>query len=228
MKLLVAQDKAAEGFWLRAEQQIGGVGRMGRKWESPPGNLYCSTIVDIRPGDPAPSSLSFVTSLAVYDMLKVQLRVNTPLMLKWPNDILVDDAKICGILLERVSDKVVVGIGINIVSAPDLPDRKTIFLHAANDLNGNDASQILDYLVPAFEKRLKQWRTSGLKPVLKDWQQAAHEKGSGLLVSGHEGHKIAGAYQGLGDDGALRLRKADGTLIVLHAGDVDMDQRGTR
>ncbi len=215
----------AEGFWLRAEKQVGGVGRLGRKWESPPGNLYCSTVVDIRSGDPAPSSLSFVTSLAVYDMLNVQLREKTVIMLKWPNDILVNDAKICGILLERASDKVVVGIGINIVSAPDLPERKTTYLQAANDLNENDASQILDYLIPEFEKRLKQWRLSGLRSILYDWQRVAHDKGSNLLVSNHQGDKIAGEYQGLNDDGALRLSKADGTLIVLHAGDVEMDQR---
>ncbi len=222
---MVEQDSVAEGFWLRAEKQVGGVGRLGRKWESPPGNLYCSTVVDIRSGDPAPSSLSFVTSLAVYDMLNVQLREKTVIMLKWPNDILVNDAKICGILLERASDKVVVGIGINIVSAPDLPERKTTYLQAANDLNENDASQILDYLIPEFEKRLKQWRLSGLRSILYDWQRVAHDKGSNLLVSNHQGDKIAGEYQGLNDDGALRLSKADGTLIVLHAGDVEMDQR---
>ena len=182
-------------------------------------------MVDIRSGDPAPSSLSFVTSLAVYDMLNVQLREKTVIMLKWPNDILVNDAKICGILLERASDKVVVGIGINIVSAPDLPERKTTYLQAANDLNENDASQILDYLIPEFEKRLKQWRLSGLRSILYDWQRVAHDKGSNLLVSNHQGDKIAGEYQGLNDDGALRLSKADGTLIVLHAGDVEMDQR---
>jgi BirA family biotin operon repressor/biotin-[acetyl-CoA-carboxylase] ligase len=201
---------------------------MGRKWESPPGNLYCSTVVDIRPGDPAPSSLSFVTALAVHDMLKGQLPAEVPILLKWPNDILVRDAKICGILLERVAEKVVVGIGINIISAPDLPDRATIYLRAANDRNEQDASQILDQLVPQFEKRLNQWRASGLQSILRDWQAAAHKPGSSLSVSDPSGEKIHGEYQGLGDDGALRLRKADGTLIVIHAGDVEMGRRDAR
>ena len=222
---MVEQDNAAEGFWLRAEKQVGGIGRMGRKWESPEGNLYCSTVVDMMPGDPSPSSLSFVTSLAVYDILKAQLRPNASIMLKWPNDILINHAKICGILLERILEKVVVGIGINIISAPQLPDRETTFLHAANDRNENDASQILDYLIPLFENRLKQWRQSGLKSILRDWQSAAHAPGTSLYVSDHDGTKIRGEYLGLTDDGALRLRKADGTLIVLHAGDVEMDQR---
>jgi BirA family biotin operon repressor/biotin-[acetyl-CoA-carboxylase] ligase len=196
-----------------------------RKWESPVGNLYCSTVVDMRPGDPAPSSLSFVTALAVCDLLKDHLPSNESIMLKWPNDILVNEAKICGILLERVSAKIVVGIGINIVSAPELPDRKTISLQAANGRNQNDASQILDYLIPEFQKRLKQWRMLGLKSILHDWQSAAHRKGASLLVSDAEGEKIRGEYMGLNEDGALRLRKADGTLIVLHAGDVEMDQQ---
>ena len=222
---MVQQDSAAEGFWLRAEKQAGGVGRRGRSWESPEGNLYCSTVVEIRSGDPAPSSLSFVTSLAVHDMLKRQLPADASIMLKWPNDILINQAKICGILLERILAKVVVGIGINIISAPRLPDRETIFLRAANDRNENDASQILDCLIPLFEMRLKQWRTSGLQAILRDWQAVAHEPGTSLYVSDHSGTKIRGEYIGLTDDGALRLRKADGTPIVLHAGDVEMDQR---
>ena len=225
VKLLVEQGDAVEGFWLRAEKQVGGVGRMGRKWESPEGNLYCSTVVDMMPGDPAPSSLSFVTSLAVYDMLKTQIGPNASIMLKWPNDILVNNAKICGILLERILEKVVVGIGINIISAPRLPDRETTYLHAASDRNGNDASQILDHLIPFFESRLKQWRQSGLQSILRDWQSAAHVPGTSLYISDHDGTKVRGEYLGLTDAGALRLRKADGTLIVLHAGDVEMDQR---
>ena len=201
---------------------------MGRKWESPVGNLYCSTVVDISPGDPAPSSLSFVTALAVHDMLKGELPAEVPILLKWPNDILVNDAKICGILLERVAEKVVVGIGINIICAPDMPDRATISLRAANEKNEQDASQILDSLIPQFEKRLDQWRTSGLQSILRDWQAAAHKPGSSLSVSDPSGEKIHGEYQGLADDGALRLRKPDGTLIVIHAGDVEMDQRVVR
>lgn len=222
---MVEQDNADEGFWLRAEKQVGGVGRMGRKWESPAGNLYCSTVVDIRPGDPAPSSLSFVTALAVYDMLKGQMTPHAAIMLKWPNDILVNQAKICGILLERIREKVVVGIGINIISAPRLPDRETIFLHAASDRNDKDASQILDLLIPRFENRLDQWRISGLPSILHDWQAVAHEPGTSLYVSDPGGTRIRGEYLGLTDDGALRLRKPDGTLIVMHAGDVELDQR---
>ncbi len=225
MKALAEQDKASEGFWLRAEQQAGGVGRLGRKWESPAGNLYCSTLVDIRPGDPSPSTLSFVTALAVHDMIQEQLSTDTPILLKWPNDILVKDAKICGILLERVKDKVVVGIGINVTNAPDVPDRRTTSMHLADGHFGMDAEKVLGFLIPAFGKRLKQWRQSGLPSILQDWQHAAHEAGSNLLVSDPSGEKIAGEYHGLNEDGALRLRKPDGTLIVLHAGDVELDQR---
>lgn len=225
MKRRVEQGNAPEGFWLRAERQTGGVGRRGRKWESPQGNLYCSTVVDIRAGDPSPSTLSFVTALAVHDMLKGQLSIGTPVVLKWPNDILVNDAKICGILLERVRDKVVVGIGVNVVTAPELPDRATTSVHDANGQNGNDAAQVLEHLIPEFQKRLKQWRIFGLQSIFHEWQGAAHKKGTSLLVSDHDGEMIHGEYQGLAEDGALRLRKPDGTLIVIHAGDVEMDQR---
>ena len=76
-------------------------------------------MVDIRPGDPSPSSLSFVAGLAVYKVIRSCLP-GTEMILKWPNDILVSQAKICGILLERVKDQVVVGIGVNVAVTPEV------------------------------------------------------------------------------------------------------------
>ncbi len=81
-----ALNGAEEGLWLRAERQSGGVGRLGRKWESPAGNLYCSTLVACRGGDPAPSTLSFVAALAVHKTVSAFLP-HDDIWLKWPNDI---------------------------------------------------------------------------------------------------------------------------------------------
>ena len=218
----MAGKDAREGFWLRAKRQNGGKGRLGRKWESPEGNLYCSTIVELRASDPAPSSLSFVVGLAVYDLLRGQLNDDTTMMLKWPNDILVNNAKICGILLERVKASIIVGIGVNISVAPDLPDRKTISLNIANDRNTKDAEQILEALLPLFQRRVSQWRGEGVKSILNDWQIRAHPLGTELFVSDAEGNRISGKYCGLTDEGALRLRKLDGALIDIHAGDISL------
>jgi len=222
MKLRAASG-ASEGHWLRAEKQSGGKGRLGRKWESPEGNLYCSTLVELSPGDPAPSSLSFVTSLAVYQVINHYLP-GAGIMLKWPNDILVSDAKICGMLLERTGDVIVVGIGVNIAVVPEVDGRKVTSLHHEGADISVMPSEFLDKLAESYAKRLNEWRRSGLPILLEQWQQLAHPAGTKLSVSTETGDQIIGQFDGLSQDGALRLRKPDGTLIEIRAGDVSLEQ----
>lgn len=222
LKARVLNGGGQAGLWLRAEKQTGGVGRLGRKWESPEGNLYCSTMIELNPDDPAPHTLSFVVSLAVHEMLKSQLMNLTPILLKWPNDVLVDNAKICGILLERVENFIVVGIGVNVAFAPHVDDRATISIHAANGKNVSDAAEVLEYLVEPFENWLHQWRSKGLAHILEHWVKFAHPVGSIITTSTADGSKLSGQFDGLKEDGALRLRKPDGALIEIHAGDVEI------
>lgn len=219
MKALALTGSAPEGYWLRAERQTGGIGRRGRKWESPAGNLYCSTAIEIRPADPAPSSLSFVAGLAVHSAIRSVLPA-VPMLLKWPNDILVSDAKICGILLERVKDQVVVGIGVNIAVAPSVAGRSVTSLAAEGA--AIDAAGFLDRLAGQFEAWVKVWRDAGLAEILRKWQNLAHPVGMAITTSDDGGEKITGEFAGLNSDGALRLRKADGTLIEIRAGDISI------
>ncbi|MGB5485612.1 MAG: biotin--[acetyl-CoA-carboxylase] ligase [Parasphingorhabdus sp.] len=219
LKALAGQGSAAEGYWLRAETQSGGIGRLGRKWESPKGNLYCSTVVDIRPGDPAPSSLSFVAGLAVYAVIRSYLP-GTEMILKWPNDILVSQAKICGILLERVKNQVVVGIGVNIAVTPEVEGRLLTSLAAEGAKI--DAAGFLDRLTVTFSDLVRIWRDQGSPHILKEWQKLAHPVGSIITTSDERDERTTGEYAGLTADGALRLRKADGTLIEIRAGDISI------
>ncbi|WP_159647868.1 biotin--[acetyl-CoA-carboxylase] ligase [Sphingorhabdus sp. 109] len=219
VKALALAGSAPEGFWLRAETQTGGVGRRGRKWESPQGNLFCSTIVDLRPGNPEPSSLSFVAGLAVHATLRNFLP-DAPMLLKWPNDVLVSDAKICGVLLERVKEQVVVGIGVNIAQAPQVEGRAVTSLKQEGAIT--DAAAFLDRLSKEFEAWVTLWREAGLARILKEWQMLAHPVGMTVTTSDIGGDKISGKFAGLTADGALRLRKADGTLIEIRAGDISI------
>lgn len=214
----------AEGCWLRADAQSGGRGRRGRGWDSPTGNLYCSTIVRLGLADRPAHALSFVTALAVDDLLSQQLRSSGQGVprLKWPNDVLVDGAKICGILLEQVADVVIVGIGINVEHAPQLPDRTTTSIHALNGVNASTPQQILEYLAPFFAARVAQWRTAGLAATLAAWEARAHPRGTPLVVTGEGAEPLAGTFAGLGPDGALRLRLDDGSERAIHAADVSL------
>jgi BirA family biotin operon repressor/biotin-[acetyl-CoA-carboxylase] ligase len=207
-----------EGLWLRAQQQSGGKGRMGRDWISPPGNLYCSTVIDIREPDPSPSSLSFVCALALHDSIAAYVPP-AAIVLKWPNDLLLDGAKLSGILLERVGEQVIAGIGVNIASAPELPDRKAA---ALNDFATApvDPAILFTVLAARLAERLQQWRRDGLAATLADWQARSHALGTTLAVRLATGEQESGAFAGLASDGGLRLRKPGGALITIYAGDV--------
>ena len=84
-----------------------------------------STIVRTQPGQPAAHTLSLLTAVALFDTIQELLPTPHRLVLKWPNDLLIGDAKLSGILLEAERDAVVIGIGVNLVSAPDLADRNS-------------------------------------------------------------------------------------------------------
>ncbi|WP_454797261.1 biotin--[acetyl-CoA-carboxylase] ligase [Novosphingobium lindaniclasticum] len=219
---LGAGEGLAEGFWLRAVRQSAGRGRRGRQWSSPEGNLYASTVIALRADDPPVHTLAFVAALAVRDLMALRLRGGTDCQLKWPNDVLVGGAKICGILLERTGDHVIAGIGVNVVSAPRLPDRATTSILSENPADSGDAQAVLDDLASCFAARLVRWRSEGLASTLAEWTCHAHPQGTPLLVAMDEEGMVPGAFAGLDPDGALRLRLADGSLRVVHAGDVSL------
>jgi BirA family transcriptional regulator, biotin operon repressor / biotin---[acetyl-CoA-carboxylase] ligase len=210
---------APEGLWLRADHQDAGRGRMGRAWDSASGNLFASTIVRIGPGDPAASSLAFVVALAAYETAQ-QIAPEVPMIIKWPNDLLtVDGAKICGMLLERAGDAVIVGIGMNLFDHPRGLERAVTDLRQRG-ANPPHAQAVVEILAESLKNWLQRWRIGGLGPILKSWQQVAHPVGTALSVNLPNGDILQGLYQGLDDDGALRLRLANGEIHAIHAADI--------
>lgn len=213
----LARGGVTEGTWLRADQQLGGRGRQGRVWVSPPGNLYASTLVRRRAGDPPAPSLALVAAVALDALLQGWLGPDR-LVIKWPNDLLADGAKISGILLEGVDDAVVVGIGVNLAHHPEGIDRRATSL-AALGLSAPDPGDFAEELAASFAAWLARWRGDGLGTVLARWQARAHPVGTALSVKAPEG-LLEGLYDGLDGGGALRLRTPDGHLHLVHAGDV--------
>ena len=128
---MLADAVAVEGDWLVALEQDAGRGRQGRQWVSETGNFFGSTIVQLGAGDPPPPSLSLAAGLALIEAVDVAVP-DLPLMLKWPNDLLLGTAKLAGILLERSGDRVVVGFGLNLgVRSQDLEGRDAAALNGA-------------------------------------------------------------------------------------------------
>jgi len=214
--LALASAGAGEGSWLRAERQTGGKGRQGRAWDSPPGNLYASTLVRLRPSDPPAATLALVAAVALEEAVRVVLPAGATL--KWPNDLLIDGAKLSGILLERAGDAIVIGIGLNLAHSPDLPDRPTTSLSAHGA--PVDPATFLDILADGFARWLSRWRQEGIDPVRVRWLGRAHATGTALTARLPDGEAIDGLFDGLTGDGALILRLATGARRVIHAGDV--------
>ena len=139
-----------------------------------------------------------------------------PLMLKWPNDLLLGMSKLAGILLERSGDRVVAGFGVNLGSAPKLDDRDVAAL------NGELLPQAFaPLLAGSFARILSLWRSSPPEAFAQAWLARAHPVGTHLTVHGGSGDKVSGTFDGIQPDGALRLRR-DGDVDVIRAGDVEL------
>ena len=209
----------AEGFWLRAERQSAGRGRQGRVWASPVGNLCASTLVQVRPGDPAAATLGFVAAVALAEVVAGLLPdAGARATLKWPNDLLVGGAKLSGILLERTEDAVVVGIGVNLAHHPDLPDRRTTSLAAQGATVAPGA--FAPMLAEAFARWVARWRAQGFAAVRAQWLAGAHAVGTAISAALPDGSIVAGDFADLDADGALILRLASGERRAIHAADV--------
>ncbi len=182
------------------------------------GNFMGSTIVRLKVGDPAPQSLALSSGLAVYEAVSATLNETDGLMLKWPNDLLLNGAKLAGILLEMENDAVIVGIGVNLADAPVIEGRPTIAVANMAQSPGRDAFAAL--LAERFSDELDRWRNFGLQAMLSRWKSAAHPEGTKLTVQEPGSKPLHGQFAGLDPAGALRLRLADGSSRVIHAADV--------
>jgi BirA family transcriptional regulator, biotin operon repressor / biotin---[acetyl-CoA-carboxylase] ligase len=192
---------------------------MGRAWESQTGNLLASTIVRLQPNDPPAPTLAFVAALAVYDTVQ-QIAPEVAIQIKWPNDLLSKDgAKLCGMLLERSGDAVVVGIGLNLISHPQGLARPVTDLTALG-ARPQHPQAVVEILANAFAIWLDRWRMSGMRGVAQSWQKLAHPIGAALTANLPDGSVEEGLYAGLSNDGALQLRLADGSIRAIHAADV--------
>jgi BirA family biotin operon repressor/biotin-[acetyl-CoA-carboxylase] ligase len=211
--LAEARTGAPEATWLRAEAQSGGRGRVGRIWFSPPGNLHASTIVRLHAGEPEPATLALVAAVALEEAASAYAGPGM-LRLKWPNDLMAGPAKLAGILLERIGDAVVIGFGVNLAHHPENLDRPTASLASLGFAAPDPGSFLID-LAEALSRWIGRWRGEGLDPVRTRWLERAHPIGSALTANGAEG-----LFEGLDPQGALLIRRADGSVETIRAGDV--------
>lgn len=218
---IAAGARAPEGDWLVADRQTAGRGRQGRAWTGGHGNFMGSTVVHVQTGDLPAHRLSLVAGVAVHAAILATAPNLADLMLKWPNDVLAGAAKLAGVLLERLGDSVVVGVGVNLAKAPDIPGRATASLAGIGYRVERDA--FAQALEASWNQVLESWHAGCWHQLRADWLTRAHPIGSALSVHGGDGKALSGTFAGVDADGALQLQLADGTRRTIHAGDVTLD-----
>lgn len=170
--------------------------------------------MQLRPNDPPAQTLSLAAGLALIEALDVAVP-EQPLMLKWPNDLMLAGRKLAGILLERSGDRVVLGFGVNLAAAPELEDRQ------AASLDGQvQPEAFAPLLAGSFSRILSLWRSSEPTALVRAWEQRAHLVGTKLSVHLSRDDQISGRFAGLDPDGGLRLLMDDGSMEVIRAADV--------
>jgi BirA family biotin operon repressor/biotin-[acetyl-CoA-carboxylase] ligase len=213
--------------WLHADLQTAGRGRMGRRWASPIGNL-CATALFVWPETPAKTALiSFAAAVALHEAiasLNVEVR---SLSVKWPNDLMAGGAKIAGILIETGATRdglwVAAGFGVNIASAPQVPDRTTARLCDFPGGRDVDPAALLSSLDARFRFWLGVLAQTGFEPVREAWKDRAAGLGERIALSPASGGG-EGVFLDLAADGALVLQDASGELRHIRAGEISVLQ----
>ena len=214
---------APAGTVIWALEQTGGRGRLDRRWSSPRGNLFSSFLLRPEATPAQAAELGFVAALAVADAVASFIAQPDDIRLKWPNDVLVDGAKIAGILLEARSassglvDWVVLGIGINIAAAPEgTPYPATCV--AGLTQTAPSVETVLEALATSLAHWLDIWDRRGFPPIREAWLDRARGLGETLQI--RQGNAtLSGRFLDLDLDGALVLETETGVRRIT-AGDV--------
>jgi BirA family biotin operon repressor/biotin-[acetyl-CoA-carboxylase] ligase len=212
-------------LWVLADRQTTGRGRSGRTWVSEPGNLYASLLIEATCPPNKAGQLSLVAGVATIDAIRRAGLLGPALRLKWPNDILIGTAKAGGILVESSAQGedrfAVIGIGLNLASAPPGLEKSATFL-AAHGLTLSPV-ETLCFLAQTMDLWLKTWNEGdGFAGVRAGWLERAGAIGEPLTVHAVEG-PVEGRFAGLDEEGALVIAGPDGSIRRFSYGDVTLE-----
>lgn len=221
----LARMGAKHGTIVIAERQKSGRGRDGRTWESPPGGLYMSAV--LRPPMPVVDvpPMTLAIGIGLCDAVRT---TGAPAVLKWPNDVLVADRKLAGVLVEAQSqggklESVIIGIGVNVdLSGGELPDAVAGTAITLAEAAGTtiDRHAFLERMLAHVERWMDRYVSNGLEAVIPAWQE---RMAVGLNARATvDGEPMTGCVTGLDVDGALLLRDDDGNVHRVRSGDVEV------
>ena len=219
---ILGEENYPDGTLVWAKKQTAGRGRRGRAWDSPQGNLYISLILRPEVSLRKASQLSFVAALALFDALGTISEPGHQIKLKWPNDVLLQDKKVAGILLESQADSkeapawVILGVGVNVTRFP----KNTVF--PSTSLSEENRSVSVETTLQAFARSFQRWANSwaqdGFEKIRLNWLERALGLGQKIEVN-LETVTLEGIFKDIDKHGALVLDK-DGTEHRITAGEV--------
>ena len=220
---LLGKSGTPAGVVCVAEAQRSGRGRMDRSWFSPPGvGLYCSVLLRPALSLPDAALLSFCAALAMTDTVRA---CGVPASVKWPNDIVCDGRKICGILSSCEGDGsglrfAVVGSGLNLLSGSYPEDLRSRAACLADFGIKPDRDQLLLSYLNALAENVETLEQNGFSPLRSRLEQSCVLLSRPVKVTG--GQNEEGIAEGIGDHGELLVRDANGSLLSITCGDVSV------
>ena len=214
---LIKAGRVQENTIILTNKQSEGRGRRNAQWISPAGNLYM-TIVSKLAKPSLAGQLSFVAALAVYDSIKEFSNLKGQLYLKWPNDILLCQKKLGGILIESFENYCAVGIGVNLIPV------ELSIENIAISLSDIDLSVTPCELASGITKNYlywcNLWTEVGFIDLRKAWLKRVNGLGKEIVVKFSNGNSETGIFKGIDEIGRLLLEKASGTLQPISSADI--------
>ncbi|PXY32352.1 biotin--[acetyl-CoA-carboxylase] ligase [Prauserella muralis] len=225
-------DGAPDRTVLIAEEQTAGVGRRGRSWSSPPGTgIYCSVL--LRPAEVSLAGMGSLAAVAGLALVDLARELGAATALKWPNDVLAADGrgKCAGILSEAAASEeqaVILGMGLNVTSARDVPPPGPGGLPPVSlrelGARTTDRTEIALLLLTFLDLRERRWRAEGgdlaRAGLLDEYRTHCATLGQEVRIFVAGGSDLVGEAVDLDPAGALVVRTADGRQRTVFAGDV--------
>ena len=224
---ILAENGAEDGVLIWAQEQTAGRGRLGSVWNSPPGNLYISLITKPDCSPMQAMQLGFVTALGLGAAIGSLAPPLTNVTYKWPNDILVNGGKVCGILAEThiLPDGelvwLILGIGMNLISHPSQTRYPATNL-ADQECGIIPPQDFLEAFCRHFLVWVQRWKEDGFAPIRLAWLAHAAGLERQIQVRLPKGD-LQGKFTDLLMDGSLLLVLADGTERLVNAGEVMLE-----
>lgn len=223
----LAAEGAEEGTVVIAETQRKGRGRLGRKWESPKGGLWFSLILRPKTHPSKLSLITFMSSVAVAKAL--QEMYGLAVQVKWPNDVLVGNKKVCGILTEanvkgEVVNFVVVGIGINVnIDLHSFPQnlRESAISLKILLQKTVDKEKLLQLLFKKFKHYYGLFQREKYHVLLAEWKELAAFLGKPVEIASL-GERFVGKAVDVDENGALIIELENGSLRKIFSGDISL------